>query len=61
MLPSDIAIQARAEQPFKARGCSGAAVIQVSTGTVIGVLETADDPKHATLIGFKLLDLRKVK
>lgn len=60
-LPFTEQVTAQMDKPFEAMGCSGTAVIQVATGIVIGVLETADDPNQAKKIGFKVLDLRALK
>ena len=60
-LPHISQVYAKTEKPFKAMGCSGAAVIQISTGNIVGVLATADDGEKATIVGFHLLDLRALK
>jgi hypothetical protein len=41
--------------PYPAGGNSGSPVVSAVTGTVIGVLLTADDAKAATTIGFEVL------
>jgi hypothetical protein len=43
---------ARPEKPIAAAGASGSPIILKRTGSVIGVLLKADDPKEATHIGF---------
>jgi hypothetical protein len=43
------------DKPFPAAGTSGSPVILISTGTVVGVLLSADDPENATTIGFEEL------
>src|SRR5688500_11622096 len=47
----------RTDQPFAAAGCSGGPVILRSSGAVIGVLLTADDPRAARTVGFETLCL----
>lgn len=41
--------------PFAAAGMSGSPVVSGETGTVIGILTDANDPKRATKIGIQLL------
>ena len=50
-------LELKAEKPFTAAGGSGGPVILKSTGAVIGVLLTADDPRAATTVGFETLCL----
>jgi hypothetical protein len=45
------------DEPFPAGGMSGSPVYLPRTGSVIGVLQTANDKKKATLGGFELLEL----
>lgn len=47
----------RSDQPFAAAGLSGSPVYLPRTGAVVGVLQTANDPKKATLGGFELIEL----
>jgi hypothetical protein len=47
----------RTDEPFAAAGLSGSPVYLPRTGSVIGVLQTANDKKKATLGGFEILDL----
>jgi hypothetical protein len=42
-------------KPYPAGGNSGSPVVSAKSGTVIGVLLTANDTKTATIIGFELL------
>ena len=48
----------RTDEPFAAAGLSGSPVYLSRTGTVIGVLQTANDRKKATFGGFEVLDFR---
>lgn len=50
-------LEARTNTPIVAGGASGGPIVLKRTGAVIGVLQTADDPKRATLIGFETLCL----
>ena len=47
----------RTDQPFTAAGGSGSPVLLKRTGGVIGVMLTADDPRHARTVGFETLCL----
>ncbi len=47
----------RADHPFAANGLSGSPVYLPRTGSVVGVLQTANDKQRATLGGFELLEL----
>ncbi|NOS70594.1 MAG: trypsin-like peptidase domain-containing protein [Verrucomicrobia bacterium] len=52
-------LYARTTKPFVAAGGSGGPVIQRTTGRVVGVLVSADDPKRAQVFGFQTLCLPK--
>lgn len=47
----------RTDEPFAAAGLSGSPVYLPRTGSVIGVLQTANDREQATMGGFELLQL----
>jgi hypothetical protein len=47
----------RTDQPFAANGLSGSPVYLARTGSVVGILQTANDKQRATLGGFELLEL----
>ena len=54
--------RAQVSTAFRAAGGSGGPVLKTSTGTVVGVLLTADDPTAARVVGFETLCLgRAVK
>lgn len=42
-------------KPYPAGGNSGAPIVSAETGTVVGVLLSADDTEAATIVGFELL------
>lgn len=47
----------KTDKPFQAGGMSGSPVFLPRTGSVIGVLQTANDKKKATFGGFELLQM----
>lgn len=49
--------QYQTDEPFAASGLSGSPVYLPRTGSVIGVLQTANDRKRATFGGFEVLKL----
>lgn len=54
-------LEARTNKPLVMAGGSGGPVLHKQTGTVIGVLLTADDGKQARVVGFETLCLPKPK
>ena len=46
------------DAPMFAVGASGSPVVLLETGTVVGLLLSADDPESATLVGFERLRWR---
>lgn len=46
------------DEVFVANGMSGSPVFLPRTGSVIGVLQTANNPKRATMGGFELLEMK---
>ncbi len=55
LILSENAATIRAAIPFEAAGMSGSPVVSGETGTAIGVLTDANDPKQATRIEFQIL------
>ncbi len=45
----------RLSKPYPAGGNSGSPIVSAVSGTVVGVLLTANDPKAASIVGFELL------
>lgn len=54
-------LEARTSKPLMMAGGSGGPVIHAQSGTVIGVLLTADDAKQARPVGFEILCFSKLR
>jgi hypothetical protein len=54
-------LEVHTSKPFEAEGESGGPIIHKRTGTVIGVLLSADDQEKARFIGFETLCLAQLK